>query len=134
MGNFIVAVKSIILYNRKLLLVQRYDNEEWECPGGKVEFGEDLHESLQREIREETGLENIRIEKLIYAMTGKINPEVQLVGLMYLSYASNDEVILSSGEHKSFMWADKKDFINLLDKNMLNQLNQTSILDTLEID
>jgi len=135
MGIFIIAVKSIILYNRKVLLIKRSGGEyEWECPGGKVEFGESLEDALRREIKEETGLENIRIEQLIYAMTGKINLETQLVGLMYLSYADNDKIALSPHEHKDFIWVDKKQFINLLDKNMLKELNKTYIFDTLDID
>jgi len=134
MGEFIVGVKSLILYNKKILLVQRSDaGNEWECPGGKVEFGEDLHTALRREIKEETGLESICIGKLLYAMTVKISPETQIVGLMYLSHAKSDKVRISD-EHIDFIWADKEQLMKLLNRHMLNELIENNILDTLEID
>jgi 8-oxo-dGTP diphosphatase len=133
MGKFIIGVKSIIIYNRKVLLVQRSDSKDWECPGGKVEFGEDLKDALRREIKEETGLEDIRIKKLVYAITF-IAPENQLIGLMYISYANGDKITLSPDEHIDFMWANKEQLINLLYKPMLNELIENNVLDTLEID
>ncbi|MCL2518757.1 MAG: NUDIX domain-containing protein [Oscillospiraceae bacterium] len=131
--QFIVGVKSLILYNRKVLLIQRADCAEWECPGGKVEFGEDLNDALQREIEEETGLTDIRIEKFIYAMTTVFDEHTQLFGLMYLSHANTDEVKLSN-EHTDYMWANKEQLIDKLFKPMLNELREYNVLNTLEID
>jgi len=131
--QFIVGVKSSILYNRKVLLIQRTDGAEWECPGGKVEFGEDLNDALRREIEEETGLTDIRIEKFIYAMTAVFDENTQLIGLMYLSHANTDEVKLSN-EHTDFIWANKEQLIDKLFKPMLNELREYNVLDTLEID
>ena len=139
MGEFKVGVKSIILYNRKVLLVQRADisgtsrSNEWEFPGGLMEFGEDLHAALRREIKEETGLDDINIEKLLYAITVKVSPERQVVGLMYLSHAKGDIVKISE-EHIDFMWANKEQLINLLNTPMFNELKENNFLDSLEID
>jgi 8-oxo-dGTP diphosphatase len=56
----ICAVGAIILHRGTILLVQR-DREPasgtWSLPGGRVELGESLNEALEREVREETGLE-----------------------------------------------------------------------------
>lgn len=40
----------------RLLAIQREDNGHWEPPGGLVDPGESLVETLIREVREETGL------------------------------------------------------------------------------
>ena len=138
MKQFSIGVKSIIIYNKKILLLQRSRNRssgkgkgEWEFPGGKVDFGEDFHTTLHREIREETGLENIRIDKLLYAMTGVVNPELQTVALVYLCNANSNKVQLSD-EHTDFVWADKKQLTGLLEDWMLDELAEHSILNSLE--
>ena len=41
----------------QLLAVRRRDNGHWEPPGGILELDETIHAGLQREVREETGLE-----------------------------------------------------------------------------
>lgn len=58
----IVAVTGVIEKNGKYLIVKRSNNEiafpgKWTIPGGKVERGHSIHQTLKREIREEVGLE-----------------------------------------------------------------------------
>jgi len=136
MGEFRVGVKSLILYDKKLLLIKRSDDAgiaegEWEYPGGLMEFGEDLHTALKRELKEETGLE-IHIEKLLFAMTTKVSPQRQIVGLTYLSYADSDRVTLSS-EHQDYVWANKAQILSLINKPMLQLLMENAVMDSLEI-
>jgi len=55
------VVAAVIRDNGKILITQRLDSVHmarlWEFPGGKVEPGESLEVALEREIREEVGLE-----------------------------------------------------------------------------
>jgi 8-oxo-dGTP diphosphatase len=132
MKKFRVGVRSLVIFNRRVLLVKRTGTEHWEAPGGKVEFGEDLHTALRREIKEETGLDDIRIEKLLFAVTF-VSSMQHDVGLWYLSCANSDKVILSE-EHTDYIWANKEQ-INLLSKGTVNELEENSVfLDSLEID
>ena len=58
MPTHIVAVGGIVVNDDgKLLLVKNSYRGIWEYPGGQVEIGENLIEALQREIREESGIE-----------------------------------------------------------------------------
>jgi len=134
MGQFKMGVRSLVIYNRKTLLLKRSRKgvEQWEYPGGYLEFGEDLYIALRREIKEETGLDDIRIEKILFAVT-QIYPQRQDVGITYLCYANSDKVIISH-EHVDFVWVNKKELMNLLCKHMLNELIEYSVLDSLEID
>ena len=132
MGQFRVGVRSLVIYNRKVLLLKINGEEYWQAPGGKVEFGENLHTALRREIKEETGLDDIRIEKLLFAVTF-VSSEQHDVGLCYLSYANSDKVSLSD-EHTDFIWATKEE-IKLLSSGTVAELEANSVfLDSLEID
>lgn len=55
-----LAVSAGIFRDGKILLVRRAREPAkgvYTFPGGRVEFGESLHEALAREVREETGLQ-----------------------------------------------------------------------------
>jgi 8-oxo-dGTP pyrophosphatase MutT (NUDIX family) len=51
-----VAVKALVLQDNKLLMVQN-STGAWEVPGGGWEHGEDLLTCLNREFKEELGVE-----------------------------------------------------------------------------
>ena len=52
-----VSVSAVILDDRgRTLAIRRYDNGEWEPPGGVLELSESVTAGLTREVEEETGL------------------------------------------------------------------------------
>jgi ADP-ribose pyrophosphatase YjhB (NUDIX family) len=61
----IVAVDGIVENEKgEILLVKNRDKETWTIPGGQVEAGENLIDALNREIREESGI-NATVNRLI---------------------------------------------------------------------
>ncbi len=56
----IVAVGAVIIEDGRLLVVERARAPHvgrWAVPGGRIEHGEPLVRAVEREVREETGLE-----------------------------------------------------------------------------
>lgn len=76
-----VSVKGLYVKDGKLMMTHdftgRIDTDsnpdpEWDLPGGGVDFGENLHDTLRREIKEEMGLTVTKIdERPMYAWTVK---------------------------------------------------------------
>ena len=136
MGEIWVATKALLLYNKRVLIIQRSNycgvgENEWEFAGGGLKFGEDLLDGLSREILEEVGL-TVRIDRLLYAISRLVNPQRQIFGLTYLCYANTDTVILSN-EHKNYLWATREQLQKMLTKPMLDDLTINSVLDQLDI-
>lgn len=50
--------------NERVLLQRRADRNVWGFPGGVMELGESFEEAIQREVKEETGL-NVEVADLI---------------------------------------------------------------------
>ena len=54
-----------ILPDGRIVLVQRRDSGKWGLPGGMVDWGEDIPTSAYRELKEETGLNLVKISRLV---------------------------------------------------------------------
>ena len=126
--KFYVAVKALVCYGRKFLLIKRTteargDYYHWEFPGGRLEFGESPMQALKREINEETGLE---VEKLILlnAWNSFKDECTEIIGLTYICTANGDNVMLSK-EHSYYEWVTYEEMndYNLV-KGMSRQLEE----------
>ena len=59
-----VSVAGIVVNDAgEVLVIRRRDNGHWEPPGGVLELGETFEEGVQREVREETGID-VKVERL----------------------------------------------------------------------
>ena len=65
-ANSIVPAASAIITNDegKILLHRRSDNDLWALPGGAMEIGESIAETVVREVKEETGLD-VKLEYIV---------------------------------------------------------------------
>jgi len=95
------GVKSLITLDDKFLVLVK-PNGELDLPGGCVELGERLRESLHREIQEETGLKVEIIDPLAYWSFMK-NSQFSVKGITYLCRYLSGDVVLSD-EHSGCFW------------------------------
>lgn len=96
-----VSVAAVIPdRHRRVLLIRRRDNGDWEPPGGVLELGETIEDGLRREVREETGLE-IEPQRL----TGVYkNMARGVVAMVFLCEAAGGK-LTESPETSAFCWA-----------------------------
>lgn len=108
---------------RMYLLLQNAGR--WDFPKGGVEKGESELQTVLREVKEETGLNNVKIvhgfRKVIeyfYRRNGK-NVHKQVV---YLLASTDDEIVKISFEHQEYGWFEYRD---ALDKASYNNSKVT---------
>jgi len=127
---FHVAVKAIILYKGRVLIIKRseYDSVNafiWEFPGGRIRFGEELQNALSREVKEETGLA-VSVGEILYATNCEICETRHCVIISYLC-SIEEEAISLSEEHTEYVWADRVQLQELLHKPILDDLDRACV-------
>ena len=112
MSDLYFAAKAIIVQDAKFLALKRSEENEdyWEIPGGRMEFGERLEDTLHREVKEETGLEIIS-EKILNSWD-LIEESRQISGVIYLCKIKSG-VIKLSDEHCEYDWFTTDDLSKL---------------------
>jgi len=120
-ADFMVAVTAIIENDTgEILLIKRCSEAEypncWEDVGGRLKQSESPEEGLRREIKEETGIEDIEIVKPltvfhVYRNNTK-NKENELIGIAYWCKTKTTEIVLSN-EHTDYQWLSPKEAIDV---------------------
>ena len=75
--HFRIGVSALIFEQGRVLLALRRDIGWWNLPGGGMEIGETVEETVLREVKEETGLE-VEIEQLVGVYSKPQKQEVVL--------------------------------------------------------
>jgi len=115
--HILVAVGAVIEDDRGRILLVKHKRErggywqgKWICPGGELEFGEDIKEGIKREIKEETNLEVELVTPLVpFDRIVKIDGRTGL-HVIYIDYVAS----LVGGELKvdsdvgEALWVEKK--------------------------
>ena len=130
-----IIVKCII-YNKNLnrfLLIQRCPSDDfgadtWENVGGNIEEGETPEEAMIREIREETGITDIKINKIAYIAI--LDRELPNLLIVYLCETSTETINISF-EHQAYIWADEQQCRALLPKAIIQDFENNNVFDLL---
>lgn len=109
------TVAAIIIKDNKILLEKRsafIEKDKWCLPGGHIEFGEKATNALQREVREELGLDTREIKFLSYF--DEIIPKIKNhpIVLVYKTKVSG-KFNLQQSEVSEIDWFTKKEIQKL---------------------
>ncbi len=109
----IAVVCAIIIYNEKILAVQRGPTMslplKWEFPGGKIEKNETAEACIKREIKEELNIEILLLKKLSTSFYKYPNISIELIPFV-AQYLSGDLVLK---EHQNFQLLSLAELNNL---------------------
>lgn len=93
-----VSVKAVVDFQGRIPLL-RNERDEWELPGGKLEVGETLEDTVRREVREELTL-TISDLRLAHAWVYPITPARHVLVIAYAARHLGPGTPQLSHEHK----------------------------------
>ena len=104
----IVAVSGLISHPKGQVLLIRSPHRGWEFPGGQVEEGENLIEALQREIKEESGV-NASIGSLVGVYSNIRSPSKVMFGFL-CEYVNGE--LTTSDESVETKWVERDSILD----------------------
>lgn len=125
---FYVGIKALIRNSEGKILVLKsslrghVENTKvyWDIPGGRIDEGDGVEETLLREIEEETGVTEVSNIEFFTAVVSnhqipiENNRKAGLVLMVYTAEIPSDSKIQISPEHTEYAWVDKADAAKLL--------------------
>ncbi len=98
------VTQQIVLRNKagKVLILNK--DSKWMLPGGRVQKNEKWNHALARKIKEETGIDNFLIDKILDVASTDDNSQFIIT---FAGLTDNEKVKLTS-EHQEFAWVDFK--------------------------
>lgn len=111
MPMYQVGVKGIIFNpDNKVLVMLKNKKKIWDVPGGRTSRGENLLQSLDRELKEE--ILNLKEYKIIKILNASKIENANLVLIYYKIEADIGNINLSE-EHEAYRWVTYEDIDKL---------------------
>lgn len=135
---FHIGVKALIRNKEgKILLLQNNTEKDhsrnpahWDLPGGRMQKGATIEETLIREIEEEIGVKSIEIGELLDTSISnfRIRFDQHSVGLLLLTYlckiADDQKIKLGDEEHLRYEWFIPQEAAKLLSLKFSTSLTE----------
>jgi 8-oxo-dGTP diphosphatase len=109
-GNVIVTADSIVLMNDKVLLIKRGKapfKDMWAFPGGRVEPSDaDIKAACHRELKEETNLDDVKLEFYTYVDNATRDPRGFCVTFVFVGKVSGACKPRAGDDAVDYRWFD----------------------------
>lgn len=114
-GKFYIGVNALITKNGKILILKRSLDKKywpglWNLPGGELEFGEKLEDTVKREVKEETGLAVKLTGKLIDTFIYLNQKEKKQTVVIAYECANPKGKIKLDVAHIDYRWINKNNW------------------------
>jgi len=119
---FQIGVKALITNAKGEILVLdsgdwhlKNQTRHWDIPGGRVQEGQTILETLQREVEEETGIKKISQPQFFTAVVSNFKDipidghQVGLILMIYTVKIPQNGKITLSDEHSGYEWVGSKE-------------------------
>ena len=108
----LVGVSAIVTRRGAVLLGRRrgaHGAGTWAFPGGKVDPGEPPHDTVRRELLEETGLTARRIEPVAWTSDVFDDAGLHFITLHHVVDADGEPAVLEPDKVQEWRWCDWED-------------------------
>lgn len=113
--EYAVPATGALIFNERdeifLMKSPKWENQ-WLVPGGKVEKGDSMQETVRKEVKEETGLKVKDVELLNVKDGGNpddFSRDTHFIFLNFTCRAENQEVELDQREAVDYTWIDPEE-------------------------
>ena len=107
-----VSIKGILYRDNKILFLKTAKKEIYELPGGRIDFGENVEQAFEREIKEELEFEKVKMGDLINAWSfTNVRENINHHFIIFdFEIFTNENEIKLSDEHTEYKWVGKDEF------------------------
>ena len=110
-----VAIRVLVVQDKKVLLVKEVSDNWWALPGGGVNHGETVESALVREVEEELGVPASEVYSDFQIVHYNIGSVVNAVPRMNLFFKASvpEGLLKKTNDTTELQWFTKADFLNL---------------------